>query len=102
MDAILSEPCKTIAAESVKARFGLLQFLQGGMQSAPQKVRLREEVPLPILKKKTGSSASDIRFEQRCQFRAEINVSASSIGLEKEFQLRSPDFLTNVECSEVL
>src|ERR1700693_4142708 len=31
MDAILSEPCKPVSAESMKACFGLLQFPQSGM-----------------------------------------------------------------------
>jgi hypothetical protein len=72
------------------------------MQSAPQEICLREEVPLPIVKKKTGGTVSDVGFEQCRELGAEINVSAPGIGLEKVFQLCSPDLLANVERSEVL
>ena len=63
MDAIFSEPCKTVAAKSMKACFGVVQFLQGGMQSTPQEICLREKIPLSVLKEKTGRAVSDIRFE---------------------------------------
>jgi hypothetical protein len=85
MDAILSEPCKTVAAESMKVCFGLLQFLQGRMQSTPQEIRLREKTPLPVLKEKAGRAFSDRHFEQCRQLGAEINVPTSGICLEKQF-----------------